>query len=138
MIVQTLATLAIAMSVLIGLAFTLVAAIGLLKLNDPMTRLHAPTKAGTLGTGAFLLASTIHSHTFGEGSLHELLILAFLFATAPVSANFISRVNIHKRSCDAPPPPPRDEMWSTLNVPEADREFEQTPPPNGPSGPKNN
>ena len=63
--------------------------------------------------------------------------MAFLFVTAPISANFISRVNIHQRNCDAPPPPPHDEMWSTLNVPEADREFEQTPPPDGPSGPEN-
>ena len=126
MILQLIAILAIAMSVLVGLAFTLIAAIGLLKLNDPMTRLHAPTKAGTLGTGAFLLASIIHSFTFGAGSLHELLIMAFLFATAPVSASFISRVNIHQRTCDAPPPPSSDETWSTLNVPEADRELAPT------------
>lgn len=108
---------------LIGAIFTLVAAIGLLKLDDPMTRLHAPTKAATVGIGAFLLASMSHSFALGEGSFHELLILAFLFVTAPISANFIAKVNIHKRACVTPPAPKADEMWSTQNVPEADRAF---------------
>ncbi|WP_342077681.1 Na+/H+ antiporter subunit G [Yoonia sp. SS1-5] len=116
-------TIATAVFLLIGASFTLVAAIGLLKLNDGMTRLHAPTKAGTVGVGALLLASMTHSHTLGEGSMHELLIMAFLFVTAPISANFIAKVNIHRRSCQTPPSPPRDDMWSTLDVPEADREF---------------
>ena len=108
---------------IVGLVFTLVAAIGLLKLNDPMTRLHAPTKAGTVGTGAFLMASMLHSFAIGQVSYHEVLILAFLFVTAPVTANFISRVNIHRRTCETPPPPPEDDTWSTLNVPPEDREI---------------
>ena len=108
---------------IVGLVFTLVAAIGLLKLNDPMTRLHAPTKAGTVGTGAFLMASMLHSFAIGRVSYHEVLILAFLFVTAPVTANFISRVNIHRRTCETPPPPPEDDTWSTLNVPPEDREI---------------
>ncbi len=124
MILQIIATVAIAAFLLIGLVFTLVAAIGLLKLADPMMRLHAPTKAGTLGTGAFLMASMIHSFTYGDGSLHGLLIMGFLFLTAPVSAYFMARVNIHNRTCTAPPPPIGDDMWSTLDVPEADRHHE--------------
>ncbi len=99
------------------------ASIGLLKFNDPMTRLHAPTKVGTVGIGMLLLASIIHSFALGEASMHELLIMAFLFVTAPISANFIAKVNIHRRACETPPSPPRDDTWSTLNVPEADREY---------------
>lgn len=116
-------TYAAALALIIGGAFALVGAIGLLKFNDSMTRLHAPTKVGTIGIGALLLASMIHSFTFSQGSLHEVLIMAFLFVTAPISANFIAKVNIHRRSCDTPPDPPKDEMWSTLNVPEEDREL---------------
>ena len=112
---------AIVFWLVVGLIFTLVAGVGLLKLADPMTRLHAPTKAGTVGTGAFLMASMLHSVGLGHSSFHEVLILAFLFVTAPVTANFISRVNIHRRTCDTPPAPPDDETWSTLNVPEEDR-----------------
>lgn len=123
MIPETVMTYAIAIFLLIGAFFTLVGSIGLLKFNDSMTRLHAPTKVGTLGVGALLLASIFHSHTLGDASMHELLIMAFLFATAPISANFIAKVSIHRKSCEAPPTPPRDDTWSTLNVPEADREY---------------
>ena len=125
MTLQLLGAVLVTISLFIGAAFTLVAAIGLLKLNDSMTRLHAPTKAGTVGVGAFLMASMIHSFTFAEGSLHELLIMAFIFVTAPVSANFMAKVNIHKRSCMPPPSPPQDETWATLNVPAADLEIEE-------------
>ena len=124
MSMEVIGTILVALSLLIGAGFTLVAAIGLLKLNDGMTRLHAPTKAGTVGTGALLLASMIHGYTFSDGSMHELLIMAFLFVTAPISANFIAKVHIHRRSCVTPPGPPRDDTWSTLDVPEADRELE--------------
>ena len=107
---------------LVGAIFTFVAAIGLLKLNESMTRLHAPTKAGTVGIGAFLLASVFNAYATREGSMHELLILAFLFVTAPVSAHFIAKVSIHRRACLTPPPPREDEMWATLDVPESDLE----------------
>lgn len=108
---------------LIGAIFTFVAAIGLLKLNDPMTRLHAPTKAATVGIGAFLLASMCYAYATSDGSFHELLILAFLFVTAPISANFIAKVNMHRRACVLPPAPKEDDMWSVMDVPEEDREI---------------
>jgi len=118
---------AVGASLLIGAAFAVIGTVGLLKFNGAMTRLHAPTKVGTIGIGALLLASMIHSYVFSDGSLHELLIMAFLFVTAPISANFIAKVNLHLRACDMPPPPPQDDTWSTLNVPEEDRGFvEQT------------
>lgn len=123
MTLEVIGMYAVGICLLIGAAFALIGTIGLLKFNDSMTRLHAPTKVGTIGIGALLLASMIHSYVFAEGSLHELLIMAFLFVTAPISANFIAKVNIHKRTCDTPPAPPQDDTWSTLNVPEADREI---------------
>lgn len=126
MTLAVIGTYAVALCLVVGAFFALVAAVGLLKLNDSMTRLHAPTKVGTVGIGALLLASMIHSYVFADGSLHELLIIAFLFVTAPISANFIAKVNIHKRACDMPPSPSQDETWSTLNVPEADLEIEET------------
>ncbi|MEM9433154.1 MAG: monovalent cation/H(+) antiporter subunit G [Pseudomonadota bacterium] len=107
-----------AISLLIGSGFILVGVIGLLKFNDPMTRLHAPTKVGTIGIGMLLLASMFQSYSIGEGSFHELLIMAFLFVTAPISANFIAKVHIHRATCETPPPPPKDETWSTLDVPQ--------------------
>lgn len=123
MTLQIFATYLIGISLLIGSFFALVGAIGLLKFNDSMTRLHAPTKVGTMGVGAILFGSIIYFFTYGEGSIHELLIMAFLFATAPISANFIAKVVIHRQACETPPAPIRDETWSTLDIPEADREI---------------
>lgn len=116
MTLSTIATLFAGISLLIGTAFVLVGAIGLLKFDDPLTRLHAPTKVGTLGIGMLLLASMLSALAQGDPSMHELLIMAFLFVTAPVSAHFIAKVSIHKRACDTPPPPPRDDTWSTLDT----------------------
>ncbi len=117
MTLSTVATFAAAISLLIGSAFVLAGVLGLLKFNDPMTRLHAPTKVGTLGIGMLLLASIFSSLAAGDPSIHELLIMAFLFVTAPVSANFIAKVTIHGRTCETPPPPVRDSTWSTLDAP---------------------
>ena len=107
---------------LIGAIFALVGSIGLLKFNDPMTRLHAPTKVGTVGIGALLIASMINAFVIGEGSMHELLIMAFLFVTAPISANFIAKVHIHSGTCETPPKPLEDQTWSTLAAPVDDRD----------------
>ena len=118
MSMELLGTYAVAIFLLIGAGFAAVAVIGLLKFNDPMTRLHAPTKVGTIGIGALLLASIGHSMLLGETSMHELLIMGFLFVTAPISANFIAKVNIHHGVCETPPEPQRDDTWATLKRPE--------------------
>ena len=122
MTAEIIATYVTALSLLIGSGFVIVGVIGILKFNDPMTRLHAPTKVGTIGIGMLLVASMAHSFVLGDASVHELLIMAFLFVTTPISANFIAKVNIHKRTCETPPAPPRDDTWSTLNSPESDQE----------------
>lgn len=125
MSIEILGTYLVAFFLLVGSGFVLVGVIGLLKFNSSMTRLHAPTKVGTVGIGSLLLASMLQSFLAGGTSMHELLIMAFLFVTAPISANFIAKVNIHRGACDAMPTPLRDDTWSTLNVPEADRDIEE-------------
>ena len=122
MTAQIIGTYFVCLSLLIGSGFVLVGAIGLLKFNDPMTRLHAPTKVGTVGIGMLLVASIIHSFDIGQPSAHELLIMAFLFVTAPISANFIAKVNMHRGACDTPPTLADGDMWSTLDVPEAEND----------------
>lgn len=118
---STLIELAVCAALVIGAIFVLVGSYGLVKLDRPMSRLHAPTKAGTLGVGSILLASIIHSFAQGRGSLHELLILAFLFVTAPVSAHFIAKVAIHRRRITQPlPPTGEDHVWATEAGPQKD------------------
>ena len=108
----------ISVSLVIGAAFVLIGSYGLIKLDRPMKRLHAPTKAGTLGVGGILLASMLHSFAYGEGSLHELLVLAFLFVTAPISAQFIAKVHIHTVvPRENLPDPGRDRTWAVLDAP---------------------
>ena len=79
---------AISALLLVGGAFTLIGAIGLARLPDFYTRLHGPTKATTVGVGAIVVSSVIYFSTLGRGiGVEEILITAFLFMTAPVSAN---------------------------------------------------
>ena len=80
----------------VGGVFGLVGSIGLIRLPDAMARLHAPTKATTLGVGGVLITSLLVA-LFERGvvSMHELLITLFLFLTAPITAHFIAKVHIH-------------------------------------------
>ena len=89
----------ISLLILTGAGFVLVGAIGIVKLPDFFTRLHAPTKASTLGVGSILAASMLYFSSRSEGiSLRELLVIAFLFITAPVSAHMLSKAALHLRS----------------------------------------
>jgi len=75
---------------LIGAFFILVGSIGLVRLPEFFMRLHAPTKASTLGVGGVLLASMVYA--LNESVLiHELIITLFVFVTAPVSAHLLSQ-----------------------------------------------
>lgn len=86
----------IAALLLIGGFFTLVGAIGLARLPDFYTRLHAPTKATTLGVGAVMVASVIYfSSTEDSVRTAEILITMFLFLTAPISANILAKAAMH-------------------------------------------
>ncbi|WP_127561268.1 Na+/H+ antiporter subunit G [Nioella ostreopsis] len=72
--------------------FGLVGSFGLVKLKNTLQRLHAPTKATSLGVGGVLIASMIYFYAkYGQVSFHELLITLFLFLTAPITANFIAK-----------------------------------------------
>lgn len=91
-------------SVLLVMAgiFGLVGSYGLVKLQDRMARLHAPTKATTLGVGGSLIASMLYfDFIHGDFSFHELIVALFLFLTAPITTHFISKVNIHRHETPA-------------------------------------
>jgi multicomponent K+:H+ antiporter subunit G len=102
------AEILIAAMLVVGGVFTLVGAIGLVRFGDFFMRLHAPTKATTLGVGGVLLASMGLRWTQGDLGVQELLITLFLFVTAPVSANLLAQAALHLRVPSKAPPPEID------------------------------
>ena len=121
----------IAALVLTGAAFVLIGSWGLVRLPSTMERLHGPTKATTLGLGALLLASVLFFQArLDIWTAHELLISLFLFITAPISANMIAKVHLHRLRtagdvepagiAGAPPRPYSDSDWATFEAPEQD------------------
>jgi multicomponent Na+:H+ antiporter subunit G len=75
---------------IVGAAFMLVAAIGVWRFPDVLTRMQAAAKAGTLGVGCLLAAVAIH---FGQMAVtaHAALIVLFFLLTSPVGAHRIAR-----------------------------------------------
>ncbi len=96
---------AAAILVLVGAFFLLVGAIGMVRLPDFYMRLHAPTKASTLGVGGVLLASLLLGWSQGRFGVAELLITLFVFVTAPVSANLLAQAALHLRHPSLAPVP---------------------------------
>ena len=92
-----MADILISALLVVGGLFGLIGSFGLIKLTDPMRRLHAPTKATTVGVGSVLIASVLYFYVDQNiVSWQELLIVLFLFATSPITANFLSKVYLHQ------------------------------------------
>ncbi len=77
-----------------GSLLSFVAALGMLRLPDTLMRMHAATKAGTLGAGLILIAEAVYWHEVGI-TLRALAAIVFLLLTAPVAAHLIARAAYH-------------------------------------------
>lgn len=105
--------------VLAGTLFSLVAAVGMLRLPDLPMRMHAATKAGTLGAGLLLQAVAMASP--GPAAIARALAgMAFLFLTAPVAAHLVARAAY--RAGEMP-------LWHRTAVDELRGTAEGGPPP---------
>lgn len=89
MIVDILYYLAGAL-LIIGALFSLLAVVGLLRLPDLYTRMHAASKAGTVGSGLALVAIALVSFDSAV-ILRALVGIVFFMLTAPISAHLLSR-----------------------------------------------
>ncbi|WP_027960169.1 monovalent cation/H(+) antiporter subunit G [Halomonas halodenitrificans] len=76
--------------ILVGALFMLLAALGVVRLPDLLTRMHATTKAATFGVTLIMLAVALHfaqvavvARAFG--------VILFIMMTAPVAAHVIGR-----------------------------------------------
>jgi multicomponent K+:H+ antiporter subunit G len=89
-----------------GGLFGLVGSIGLLKLRHAMQRLHAPTKATTIGVGSALIASALELlWQTGVATWQEVLVAIFLFMTAPLSALYLAKAHLHAMTDQSVLPP---------------------------------
>ncbi|MGA0287936.1 MAG: monovalent cation/H(+) antiporter subunit G [Phycisphaerales bacterium] len=75
---------------LLGGAFSLLGAVGVIRMPDLYTRLQAATKTGTLGLGCLMVGVALHFETLGV-SVRSMLVIAFLLLTAPVAGHVIAR-----------------------------------------------
>ncbi|MFS0576545.1 monovalent cation/H(+) antiporter subunit G [Sporosarcina sp. 179-K 3D1 HS] len=82
----------IVLTIVVGIIFTIVTVIGILRLPDVYTRAHAASKSATLGVLSILLGVFFH-FWFNEGhfSIQLLLGIAFLFITSPIGGHLMSR-----------------------------------------------
>ena len=75
---------------IVGSAFALVAAVGLLRMPDVFTRMQASTKASTLGLGCLAIGAALQ--LADAASIIRLVSIGgFLLLTTPVSAHVIAR-----------------------------------------------
>lgn len=75
---------------LAGLVFLFAAALGVLRFADPLQRMHAATKAGTVGAGFTILGAVVTLGT-GEAVLIGGATVLFLLLTVPVAGHLLGR-----------------------------------------------
>ena len=74
----------------IGTLFLLISAVGMLRLPDVLTRMHAAGIAATLGITCLLLATGLHF--YAEGQMFRMVALIILFfVTAPIATTTMAR-----------------------------------------------
>jgi multicomponent Na+:H+ antiporter subunit G len=77
--------------------FCLVAGVGVVRLNDVFARMHAATKAGTLGLALICVAVMVLARTWLE-VVEALFVFLFMIASAPVGAHLIGRAAFRTRT----------------------------------------
>ena len=73
-----------------GGVFAAIAGVGLLRFPDVLMRMHASTKAGTLGVGLSVISVAIY-YADDLVTTKVILIVSFILLTAPVAAHLIGR-----------------------------------------------
>jgi multicomponent Na+:H+ antiporter subunit G len=79
-----------ALLVFSGGLLMLVAAVGVFRMPDLFSRMQAAAKAATLGAACILLGLAVYFGELGVTS-RALLVICFLFLTAPVAAHRLAR-----------------------------------------------
>ena len=80
----------IVVAVALGLFFTFVSAMGVIRLPDVFSRAHTASQADTLGAG-FALAAVALTLGWESTTVKTILLLVFIFVTNPTAAHAIAR-----------------------------------------------
>lgn len=75
---------------LIGVLFTLIAAIGLVRMPDLYLRASASSKGATLGVAAVMIGVALHFADLSVTS-RAVAVIVFMALTAPVAAHLLGR-----------------------------------------------
>jgi multicomponent Na+:H+ antiporter subunit G len=75
---------------IVGAVFFLAGTLGLLRLPDFYTRVHAATKCDTVGAGAILLALVVHVAPHPE-ALKLIALLVLVLLSSPTSGHALAR-----------------------------------------------
>ncbi|MGV3498896.1 MAG: Na+/H+ antiporter subunit G [Hydrogenophaga sp.] len=90
--------LIVGLLLLVSGAVVLIAALGLHRLPDFFSRMHAPALASTLAAWIVTLASILHFSLRAQGlALHVWLIIIVLSITAPVTTIVLARAALFRR-----------------------------------------
>lgn len=96
MMIEIIMTSIISFFLLGGAIITTLAMIGIVRLPDMYSRLHAATKSSTLGVIMLMLGTFLYFwYVQGEIDTHILLAAVFILITAPVSGHMLSRSAFH-------------------------------------------
>ena len=81
---------------------SLIAALGLLRLNEFVQRMHAPALSATLGTWCAALAGTLYfSARDAQPELRGTLLVVLLAITAPITTTLLARAALFRRRASA-------------------------------------
>lgn len=87
-----IANILIVSTIVVGIIFTIVTVIGILRLPDVYTRAHAASKSATLGVLSILVGVFLHFWLIkGVFSIQLILAIVFLFITSPIGGHLMSR-----------------------------------------------
>lgn len=88
--IDSVLTLLTAALVVVGAFFALAASIGIVRLPDLYTRMHAASKAGSVGSGLLLVALAVHADDIGV-AMRCVAGVVFFLLTAPISAHLLAK-----------------------------------------------
>lgn len=83
-------------AILAGSFFTLVGALGLVRMPDVFTRMHAASVTDTAGAGLLILGMMLQAG-IGLATLKLLILLALFLFTGPVVTHALAQTCLHER-----------------------------------------